>query len=88
MANLRRESIDVMRELTGPHVDVRSPSEYAKGHWPGAHNIPLFTDQERADVGTTYKQIGRQEAIQLGLGLTGPKLAQLSEQLKTKLGCS
>ena len=82
MANLCRESIDVLRELTGPLVDVRSPSEYAKGHWPGAHNIPLFTDQERADVGTTYKQKGRQEAIQLGLSLTGPKLAQLSEQLK------
>ena len=86
MANLRRESIDVLRELTGPLVDVRSPSEYAKGHWPGAHNIPLFTDQERADVGTTYKQKGRQEAIQLGLSLSGPKLAELSEQLKAIAG--
>ena len=86
MANLRRESIDVLRDLSGPLIDVRSPSEYAKGHWPGAKNIPLFTDQERAEVGTTYKTKGRQKAVQLGLSLTGPKLATLSEQLKAIAG--
>ena len=82
MANVRRESIEVLRDLAGPVVDVRSPSEFAKGHWPGALNIPLFTDDERAEVGTTYKQKGRQQAIQLGLSLTGPKLAALAEQLQ------
>ncbi|MGB1415923.1 MAG: tRNA 2-selenouridine(34) synthase MnmH [Synechococcus sp.] len=82
MANVRRESIEVLRSLDGPVVDVRSPSEYAKGHWPGATNIPLFSDEERADVGTSYKQQGRQQAIQLGLSFTGPKLAALAAQLQ------
>ncbi|MCK4956832.1 MAG: tRNA 2-selenouridine synthase, partial [Candidatus Cloacimonetes bacterium] len=34
-----------------PVMDVRSPSEFAKGHIPKAVNIPLFSDEERADVG-------------------------------------
>ena len=57
-------------------MDVRSPREFAKGHWPGATNIPLFSDEERAAVGTSYKQEGRLPAIHLGLSITGPKLAQ------------
>ena len=82
MANVRHESIEVLRTLEGPVVDVRSPSEFAKGHWPGACNIPLFSDEERAEVGTTYKQQGRLQAIQLGLSFTGPKLAMLSTMLQ------
>lgn len=37
-------------------LDVRSPGEYALGRVPGAINLPLFTDDERAMVGTVYKQ--------------------------------
>jgi tRNA 2-selenouridine synthase len=40
-------------------IDVRSPSEYANGHIPGAISIPLFTDEERKVVGTAYKQESR-----------------------------
>jgi tRNA 2-selenouridine synthase len=32
-------------------LDVRSPGEYGKGHIPGAVNVPLFSDEERAKVG-------------------------------------
>ena len=67
-------TIALMRRLQGPLVDVRSPSEFAKGHWPGAINLPLFSDQERAAVGTCYKQQGRRPAVHLGLRFTGPKL--------------
>jgi tRNA 2-selenouridine synthase len=42
------------------------PSEFDKGHWPGAINLPLFSDDERAAVGTSYKQDGRLKAIHLG----------------------
>ena len=75
-------TIALMRRLQGPLVDVRSPSEFAKGHWPGAINLPLFNDQERAAVGTCYKQQGRRPAVHLGLRLTGPKLSDLAEQLE------
>jgi tRNA 2-selenouridine synthase len=69
--------IDTFLQLaqTLPVVDVRSPGEYAQGHIPGAVNIPLFSNEERAQVGTTYKQVSQQEALLLGLDLVGPKMA-------------
>lgn len=57
-----------------PIIDVRSPGEYHQAHIPGAHNIPLFTDDERRIVGTTYKQQGKQKAIKIGLDHFGPKM--------------
>lgn len=63
-----------------PIIDVRSPAEYTSGHIPGAHNIPLFDNQERAQVGTTYKQIGKQQALLEGLELVGPKMRTFVEQ--------
>lgn len=54
-------------------IDVRTPAEFAQGHVPGAFNIPLFSNEERVQVGTTYKQVGREEAILLGFDLTGSK---------------
>ena len=47
MSETRSIEIQQLRNLQGPVVDVRSPSEFAKGHWPGAINIPLFNDEER-----------------------------------------
>ncbi len=63
-------------------VDVRTPSEFAKGHIPGAVNIPLFSDEDRARIGTTYKQENPEQAFDLGLELLGPKLAQLVRQFR------
>ena len=37
-------------------IDVRSPSEFADDHIPGAINLPVFSDEERAHIGTIYKQ--------------------------------
>lgn len=54
-----------------PVIDVRSPQEFNAGHIPGAINIPLFDDLERAVVGTKYKKEGRMSAILEGLKLTG-----------------
>jgi tRNA 2-selenouridine synthase len=65
-----------------PVVDVRSPSEYQKGHIPGAINIPLFDDSQREEVGIKYKQGGREKAIIKGLELAGPGLpARLNKAL-------
>jgi tRNA 2-selenouridine synthase len=43
-------------------IDVRSPGEYAHAHIPTAFSLPLFTDEERAEIGTTYKQESREAA--------------------------
>lgn len=50
----------------GSMIDTRAPIEFAKGAFPGAVNLPLMTDAERARVGTCYKQRGQEAAIELG----------------------
>ncbi|SHM74684.1 tRNA 2-selenouridine(34) synthase MnmH [Mucilaginibacter sp. OK098] len=71
----RQITIDDFLQLSIPIalIDVRTPAEFEQGHIPGAFNIPLFTNEERVKVGTTYKQVGREEAILLGFDLTGSK---------------
>lgn len=56
-------------------LDVRSPSEFKKGHIPNAINLPLFNDAERAAVGTTYKKESQDAAILEGLDIVGPKMS-------------
>ncbi|MGJ3246990.1 MAG: tRNA 2-selenouridine(34) synthase MnmH [Elainellaceae cyanobacterium] len=67
---------------SGVILDVRSPGEYERGHIPGAISFPLFDNEERALVGTCYKQQGRDPAIELGLEITGPKLAGFVKRAK------
>ena len=71
---------DRFLKVDGPVLDVRSPGEFARGHIPGAHNLPLFSDEERAEVGIMYKHQGRRAAVRHGLELVGPRLAALAEQ--------
>lgn len=65
----------------GAILDVRSPAEFAQGHIPGAVNLPLFDDAERAEIGTLYKQQGRQAAVLRGLALVGPRMGALAGTL-------
>ena len=58
-------------------IDVRSDAEYAHAHIPGASSIPLFNDDERAVVGTIYKQQSREDAIKRGLDFFGPKMKEM-----------
>jgi len=52
-----------------PFIDVRAPAEFATGSVPGAINRPLLTDDERHQVGITYKQQGTNAAVALGEAL-------------------
>ncbi len=49
-----------------PLVDLRAPIEFVKGAFPRSVSLPLMSDDERAKVGTCYKQNGQQAAITLG----------------------
>lgn len=49
-----------------PLLDTRAPIEFNQGAFPLSQNIPLMTDDERAAVGTCYKQQGQSKAIKLG----------------------
>jgi len=65
-------------------VDVRSPAEFIQGHIPGAINIPLFSDQERAEVGTLYIQSGRDLAIIRALDIILPKTGRILKVLNER----
>ncbi|MCX7769363.1 MAG: tRNA 2-selenouridine(34) synthase MnmH, partial [Flavobacteriales bacterium] len=66
-------------------IDVRTPSEFRNGHIPGAINVPLFLDEERAAVGLLYKQKGSRAAIRAGLDYVGPRLSTLVKQVEDLL---
>jgi tRNA 2-selenouridine synthase len=78
------ESLSTERFLelshTAPILDVRAPAEFAKARIPKAYNLPLFTNEERAVIGTAYKQQGREAAILLGLDAVGGKMRHLVEE--------
>ena len=75
-----KDFLNKNREITV--VDVRSPIEYNQGHIPGSINLPLFSDEERKQVGTVYKKSGFNSSLLLGLKITGPKLDSFVKKAK------
>lgn len=61
-------------------LDVRSPSEYALDHIPGAINFPVLDDCQRAHVGTLHQQASAFEARKQGAALVARNIAQHIEQ--------
>ncbi len=57
-------------------IDARSPGEFMEDRIPGAINLPVLDDEERARVGTIYKQVSPFEAKRLGAGLVSRNIAQ------------
>lgn len=84
------EKIDIDQFLalaaSNPVFDVRSPGEYAHARIPGAHNLPLFTDEERKVVGTAYKQQSRETAVKIGLDYFGTKMRSMVENAESIAG--
>ncbi|MDH3493780.1 MAG: tRNA 2-selenouridine(34) synthase MnmH [Acidobacteriota bacterium] len=69
--------IEEFRAGFGAVFDARSPVEFERGHIPGTVNFPLFTDEERAEVGICYKEKGRDAAVEMGFDLVGPRLGEM-----------
>jgi len=63
-------------------IDVRSPAEFEHAHIPAALNLPLFDNDERAMIGTTYKKESREAAIKAGLPLFGNKMLGMIETVE------
>jgi tRNA 2-selenouridine synthase len=57
-------------------IDVRSESEFAEDSMPGAINLPVLNDAERAKVGTLYKQVCPFDARKLGASLVAQNIAR------------
>lgn len=62
-------------------IDVRSPSEFAEDHVPGAINLPVMSDAERAEVGTIYVQQSAFLARKLGAAIVARNAATHIEQV-------
>lgn len=68
-------------------IDVRSPSEWAEDHIPGAINLPVLDDAERAEVGTLYTQVNPFTARKVGGALVAKNAAlHLQGPLAEKTG--
>ena len=65
-------------EKGGIILDVRAPSEYAEGHITGAKSWPLFSDDERAEIGTLYNQKSKNLAVEKGFEIIGPKMVDMA----------
>lgn len=57
-------------------IDVRSPGEFAEDHVPGAINLPVLSDAERAEVGTQYVQESRFNARKVGAAYIARNIAR------------
>lgn len=62
-------------------IDVRSPAEFAEDHIPGALNAPVLNNEERARIGTLYKQVSPFEAQRQGAALIARNIALHLETL-------
>jgi tRNA 2-selenouridine synthase len=63
-------------------IDVRSPGEFEHAHIPGAYSLALFSNEERAMVGTTYKKQSRADAIKVGIPFFAKKQIAMIEQVE------
>ena len=59
-----------------PFLDVRSEGEFLKGNLPNSFNYPILNNLERHQVGTCYKQNGKESAIELGHKLVSGETKQ------------
>ena len=67
-------------------IDVRSPSEFAEDHLPGAVNWPVLDDEQRHIVGTLYKQVSSLEARKVGGAMVARNIAAHLEQHSALMG--
>ena len=78
--------LDIETYLSAPTdyliIDVRSIAEFEHAHIPKAINIPIFDNEERKIIGTTYKQESRKKAIKIGLEYFGKKLVEYIEVIE------
>jgi tRNA 2-selenouridine synthase len=71
---------DLMAHGFDTLIDVRSPAEFAEDHVPGAINLPVLSNEERAEVGTIYVQQSRFLARKIGAALVFRNAAAHVEQ--------
>ncbi|MBI1406247.1 MAG: tRNA 2-selenouridine(34) synthase MnmH [Caulobacter sp.] len=72
---LDKVDLDILRGFDDV-IDVRSPGEFAEDHMPGAINLPVLDDAERAEIGTIYVQDSRFRAKRIGAAYVARNIAR------------
>lgn len=78
MGNGMKKGVATVAQLTefDEIIDVRSPAEFAEDRIPGALSCPVLSNEQRAEVGTIYTQVGAFEARRLGGAMVAANLAR------------
>lgn len=83
---MREITVEELQNKRNPIIiDIRSPIEFKDGAIPGAINIPLFTDEERQEIGTIYKQEGQPSAKWRAMESVSPKIPDLLHKIKHEM---
>lgn len=77
---------DALRLDNPIFIDVRAPVEFDADHIPGAINVPLFNDEERAEIGTIYRHRGKYEAVVKGSAYAGAKIDEIVSRVRDLSG--
>ncbi|MEO9144113.1 MAG: tRNA 2-selenouridine(34) synthase MnmH [Ginsengibacter sp.] len=82
---IEKVDIEIFLKLAedAPVLDVRSPGEYNHAHIPGACSVPIFTDEQRAVIGTAYSKESRQKAVNHGLDYFSERMKIIPEEIET-----
>ena len=67
-------------------LDLRSPAEFAADHLPGAVNVPLFDDLERALIGTLYARSSPEAAFEEGRRVTLARITGFTREIAERCG--
>ncbi|MCK8827670.1 tRNA 2-selenouridine(34) synthase MnmH [Natroniella acetigena] len=73
---------ETLQQESTVYIDVRTSDEFKEATIPGAVNIPIFNNQERAKVGKIYTQKSPAQAKMLAVELVAPKIPELLKQIK------
>jgi tRNA 2-selenouridine synthase len=74
-----------LRDRGALFIDARTPAEYSEATVPGAVNVPIFDNEERARVGRLYKEEGKAAARRLAVELVSPKIPELLRIVESSL---
>ncbi len=61
-------------------LDTRTPKEFQEDHLPNAINLPILSNEERAVVGTVYKQVSQEKAIEQGIEFFSQKMPEFIKE--------
>jgi tRNA 2-selenouridine synthase len=83
VAYMKEITVEELYKIKQPIIiDIRSPIEFKDGAIPDAINVPLFSDEERQEIGTLYKQAGPAAAKWRAMEIVSPQIPNLLQTIK------